>query len=79
MMIEVFGPGCPRCDQTAKMFQEIVIELGRDDVGVNKITDPAMITARGVMMTPAVMIDGVLKCQGRVPSTKEAKSWITGD
>ena len=76
MMIEVFGPGCMRCEQTFKLVQQVVLELGRDDIGVNKITDPSMISARGVMMTPAVMVDGVMRCQGRIPKAGEIRSWL---
>ena len=76
MMVEVFGPGCFRCEQTFKLIQDAIRETGRDDVGVNKITDPAMISNRGVMMTPAVMIDGVMRCQGRVPKVDEIRSWL---
>ena len=76
MMVEVFGPGCMRCEQTAKMVQEAIIKSGRDDVGMTKITDPNAISARGVMMTPAIAIDGQIKCQGRIPSEKEFLGWI---
>jgi small redox-active disulfide protein 2 len=78
MMIEVFGPGCMRCEQTAQLVMKAITESGRDDIGFNKITQPAMITARGVMMTPAVAIDGVVKCQGRVPTEQEIKGWLQG-
>lgn len=78
MMVEVFGPGCMRCEKTFKLVQDVVIELGRDDIGINKITDPSMISARGVMMTPAVMVDGRMCCQGRIPNSEEIKSWLEG-
>ncbi len=76
MMVEVFGPGCARCEQTLKLVQDAIRETSRDDVGVNKITDPAMISNRGVMMTPAVMVDGVMRCQGRIPKADEVRSWL---
>ncbi len=80
MMIEVFGPGCFRCEKTAQLFEKIIKEFGReDDIMVAKITNPAAFAARGVMMTPAVIIDGVMRCQGRIPKEEEARSWITGE
>jgi small redox-active disulfide protein 2 len=78
MMVEVFGPGCMRCEQTYKIIQGIIIDLGRDDIGITKISDPAMFAARGVMMTPAVIVDGVLKCQGRIPKADEVRGWLAG-
>jgi small redox-active disulfide protein 2 len=78
MIIEVFGPGCFRCEQTAKLVMKVIAELGRDDIGMNKITRPEMFATRGVMMTPAVAVDGVVKCQGKVPTEQEIKSWLQG-
>ncbi|HUX06000.1 MAG TPA: thioredoxin family protein [Acidobacteriota bacterium] len=76
MMIEVFGPGCMRCEQTAQVVMKVISESGRDDIGFNKISRLEMITARGVMMTPAVAVDGVIKCQGKVPTEAEVRGWL---
>jgi len=78
MMIEVFGPGCARCERTLALVEKVVEESGRDDIGVTKITSQEILAARGVMMTPAVAVDGVLRCQGRIPSEDEVRSWLQG-
>ena len=79
MIIEVCGPGCPRCQATEKnvvqAFKELEIELG-DEAQVVKIEDIKQISARGVIMTPAVLIDGVKVCEGRIPSPQEVRQWI---
>ena len=79
MIIEVCGLGCPRCQATEKnvvqAFKELEIELG-DEAQVVKIKDIKQISARGVIMTPAVLIDGVKVCEGRIPSPQEVKKWI---
>ena len=79
MIIEVCGPGCPRCQATEKnVFQalkELGMELG-DEAMVVEIKDIKQISARGVIMTPAVLIDGVKVCEGRIPSPEEARKWI---
>ena len=79
MIIEVCGPGCPRCQATEKnvvqAFKELEIELG-DEAQVVKIEDIKQISARGVIMTPAVLIDGVKVCEGRIPSPQEIRKWI---
>ncbi|HIE48283.1 TPA: thioredoxin family protein, partial [Candidatus Bipolaricaulota bacterium] len=41
-----------------------------------KVDDIAEIAARGVMITPALSIDGEIKCSGRIPSVEEIKSWL---
>lgn len=79
MIIEVCGPGCPRCQATEKnvvqALKELEVELG-DEAMVVEIKDINQITARGVIMTPAVVIDGVKVCEGRIPSPQEVRKWI---
>jgi len=45
-------------------------------VALMEIKDPKMMAARGVFMTPAVVIDGVKICEGRIPSPQEIRKWI---
>jgi len=79
MIIEVCGPGCPRCRATEKnvlqVLKELEMELG-DEAQVIEIKDIKQISARGVIMTPAVVIDGVKVCEGRIPSPQEVRKWI---
>ena len=79
MIIEVCGPGCPRCQATEKnvlqALKELGVELG-DETQVIKIKDIKQISARGVVMTPAILIDGVKVCEGRIPSPHEVRGWI---
>jgi len=79
MIIEVCGPGCYRCQTTEKNVLEALKELGRqigDDAIVTKVKDVTMFRARGVLMTPAVLIDGVKMCEGRIPEVQEIKKWL---
>jgi len=79
MIIEVCGPGCPRCRATEKnvlqALKELEVELG-DEAQVIEIKDIKQISARGVIITPAVVIDGVKVCEGRIPSPQEVRKWI---
>jgi len=79
MLIEVCGPGCPRChttkDNVGKALQELNLKDG-EDVAVTHIKDPKMMAARGVMFTPAVVIDGVKVSEGKIPEVQEIKKWI---
>ena len=47
-----------------------------DDAVVSEIRDIKMISARGVIMTPAVVIDGAKMSEGRIPEVKEIKKWV---
>ena len=76
MKIEVLGPGCPRCTALAAAAEAAVTKLGVDAT-VDKVTDINEITARGVMMTPALIVDGEVKVSGRVPSPQEIEEWLS--
>jgi len=79
MIIEVCGPGCPKCHATKtnvlKALQELGLKDGEDAL-VTEVKDLKMITVRGVFMTPAVVIDGVKAFEGKIPSPEEVKRWI---
>jgi small redox-active disulfide protein 2 len=75
MEIKVLGPGCPRCEQTAKVIKEAVAESGIE-VQVEKVTDIKEIMQQGVMTTPAVVVDGEVKIAGQVPGKAEVLAWL---
>jgi small redox-active disulfide protein 2 len=72
MKIEIMGTGCPKCKTTEKIVRKAVDELGIK-AEIVKVEDLQKIIDRGVMMTPAVFIDGEAKIVGHVPSTDEIK------
>lgn len=73
--ITVYGPGCMKCKQTEELVRRVVTETGAD-ANVVKVSDFKEIVAAGVLSTPAVAIDGVMKVTGRVPNADEVKKWI---
>ncbi|MBW2050130.1 MAG: TM0996/MTH895 family glutaredoxin-like protein [Deltaproteobacteria bacterium] len=75
MEIKVLGPGCPKCQQTEKNVKEAIAETGVD-AQVEKVTDTMKIAKYGVFMTPSVIIDGDVKCVGKVAKKDEIKAWI---
>ncbi|GAB4336933.1 MAG: thioredoxin family protein [Desulfobulbaceae bacterium] len=75
MDIKVCGPGCAKCEETERLVREAVAEAGVEAT-IEKITDFNAIAGFGVFSTPAVVIDGVVKCVGKVPSKKEILSWL---
>jgi len=75
MKIEILGPGCPKCKKTAENAQKAVRELGieADVVKVEKLNE---IARYGVLITPALVVDGELKLSGKVPSVEDVKELI---
>lgn len=74
--IEVFGPGCPRCEATLAAVREALQVLGIEAT-VTEIHDPKEMARHRVLFTPAIRIDGELKCTGRVPEVREVTAWLS--
>lgn len=72
MKIEIIGPGCARCVSTEKNVKEAIkqIDIQADVV---KITDVAEFAKRGVLFTPAVIVDGQVVVSGKIPTVEELK------
>jgi len=73
MKIEIIGPGCPRCLKTEEIVQKAVKELGIQ-AEVVKVSDMMEIMKKKVLRTPAVIIDGKIVIQGKIPSIDEIKN-----
>lgn len=73
--IEILGPGCPKCNQLEERAKEAVKELGIE-AEVIKVKDIKKISSYGVMITPALVIDGVVKAAGKIPKVEEIKKWL---
>ena len=71
----MLGPGCPKCQQTEKIVREAVAESGVN-ANVEKVTDLMKIAGYGVFGTPAVVVDGEVKCVGKIPSKADVVKWI---
>ena len=65
MKIEILGPGCARCRTLAVNATTAIEQLGLE-CAIVKVTDINEITSRGVLMTPALVLDGAVKMMGRV-------------
>ncbi len=75
MKIHVLGPGCAKCSQLAETVTAAANELGID-YEIEKVSDFNQIMSFGVMMTPGLVVDGVVKAVGRVPSLDEVKGML---
>lgn len=77
MKIEVLGTGCMKCKRQLKNVEKAVSELGID-AEIIKVEDIVAIMDRGIMLTPAIIVDGELKVSGRVADVSEIKEIIGG-
>ena len=75
MRIEILGTGCPKCKKLYELTEEAVKETGSDSE-VIKVEDIQYIMNKGVMMTPALVIDGEVKTTGKIPKIDDIKKWI---
>jgi small redox-active disulfide protein 2 len=73
MQILIIGPGCSKCKTLAQLTEQAVKELGVT-AEINKVTDLRQIMALGVMMTPALAVNGTIKVSGKVPTIPEIKA-----
>ncbi len=73
MEIQICGPGCAKCDKAYKLVEQIVTQL-EIEAAITKVTDFQEIAKLGVFSTPAVVVDGITKCVGKVPTEKEVKA-----
>ena len=72
MKIQILGTGCAKCDALMMATEKAAQALGVQ-YELEKVTDLKQIMAFGVMVTPALVVDGKLKVSGKVPSVDELK------
>lgn len=73
--IEILGSGCGRCKALAERVEQTVKRAGVD-AEIVKVTDIADIAGRGILSTPGLAIDGVMKSVGTLPSVEQIETWI---
>ncbi len=78
MKAHVYGTGCAKCDTLAENVRAAAAELGLD-VEVEKVGSVAAIAAAGILLTPALAIDGRLRSSGRLLSVDEIKALLRED
>lgn len=73
--IQILGPGCPKCKKLAEVTEATAKDLGIQ-YEIEKVSDINEIMKFGVMMTPALAVDGRVKVAGKVPSPDEIKKML---
>jgi small redox-active disulfide protein 2 len=77
MKIQILGSGCTKCKLLEQHAREAVAELAIQ-AEIEKVSDLQAIIEMGVMTTPALAIDGVVKSVGRVLTKEQVASYLTG-
>ncbi len=75
MKVEIYGTGCAKCTKLYELAVKAVDQTGTD-AEVVKVSDLAEIMKAGIMITPALAIDGQVKISGRLPSCDEIKALL---
>jgi len=70
MTIEVCGSGCSKCAELEKRAREAVVRVGVDAV-VEHTYDMNKILARGILLTPALVVDGKVVVSGKIPTVEQ--------
>jgi len=74
--IQVLGTGCPKCSKLAENAETAAREIGVD-FEMEKVTDIKAIMGFGVMITPALAVDGEVKVSGKVPDVADIKKMLS--
>ncbi len=75
MKIEVLGPGCQKCHNTEENVREALTELNKQ-AEIIKVTDINVMIDKGVIQTPALIINGNIVMQGKTPTIEQIKQFI---
>lgn len=73
--LKILGSGCAKCVKLAENAEAAAKELGLD-YSIGKITDRNAIIDAGVMMTPALMIDGQVRSSGKVLTAQQIRTLL---
>lgn len=73
--IQILGTGCPKCKKLAANTEAAAQALGLECT-IEKVTDINEIMKFGVMLTPALAVDGQVKVVGKVPAPDEIKKML---
>jgi small redox-active disulfide protein 2 len=77
MKVQILGSGCAKCKTLEDRVRQLVA-MHQLPVEVEKVTDLQEIIKYGIMMTPGLVIDGVVKSVGSIPKDDQLLTWMEG-
>lgn len=75
MQIQILGPGCPNCNKLFALVEETATKAGVEFT-LEKVTDINRIITMGVITPPALVVDGEVKCSGRIPTAEQIAAYF---
>jgi len=75
MLIKILGTGCAKCQRLEQLTREVVGERGLS-AEFEHVREMDKIMAYPILSTPALVIDEVVRCSGRMPSKDEIAAWL---
>jgi len=76
--VQILGPGCSKCLALEKKVR-MLVENNKLPVEVEKISDINEMMKYGIMMTPALVVDGKVKSVGYIPKEEQILKWLNGE
>ena len=76
MEVKILGTGCPKCRALAEKVENIAA-VNRIKIQLEKVTDINDILHYGVMMTPGLVINGVVVAAGKIPKDEQILEWLS--
>ncbi len=77
LSVKILGPGCSKC-RTLEQRVRHLVERHHLSIEIEKVTDVQEIMKYGIMMTPGLVVDGVVKSVGTVPKDEQLLQWMKG-
>ena len=77
MKVQILGPGCSKCKTLEERVRQLVAKH-QLPVEIEKVTDLQEMVKYGIMMTPGLVIDGVVKSMGSIPKDVQLLEWMKG-
>jgi small redox-active disulfide protein 2 len=77
MKVQILGPGCAKCKNLEQKVRSLN-DTHHLNLEIEKVTDLQEIIKYKIMMTPALVIDGVLKSVGSIPKDEQLLTWFKG-
>lgn len=75
MEVKVLGTGCSKCDKLYELVQQAIAGAGVE-AALTKVDKLDQIMAHGVMLTPALIVDGQMVAAGKVPKVEQIVTWL---
>ena len=77
MKVQILGSGCAKCKTLEERVRQLIAKH-QLPVEVEKVTDLQEMVKYGIMMTPGLVVDGVVKSVGSIPKDEQLLIWMKG-